>query len=113
MAKKIVLPRGGFHAPRQPRAYDALKASVSELRPDDAVFVTTEAIVPGSREALSEIRILISQLRVLLRGTLLTHVEDPARGGVWLYRNPLPAPGNGRAVGAAKEAEIRGRPLED
>jgi len=112
MVKKIVLPRGGISALQQARGYEALKVSIHDLSPDDALFVTTEAIVPGSAETLSEVRVFIRRLRVRLRGTVLTYIEDAARGGVWVYRNPLRAPGNGRAVGAAKEDEVRSRPLE-
>jgi hypothetical protein len=88
-----------------------LEVAARELEPDGAFFVPVENPAANDDAALSLAR-LRNRLRVMLVAYRFAYVEDVDRAGVWVYRPFSPGPGNGRAVGASKEAEIRTRAID-
>lgn len=116
MAKRIVLQAQTATASRlfrdgEKQARIELEVAARELEPNGAFFVTVENFASNDDPALALAR-LRNRLRAMLVDYRFAYVEDVDRGGVWVYRPFSPGPGNGRAVGPTKEAEIRTRAID-
>jgi hypothetical protein len=116
MAKRVVLQAQRATASRlfrdgENQARIELDVTARQLEPDGAFFVTVENFTANDDRALAVAR-LRNRLRAMLVDYRFTYVEDAGRGGVWVYRPSSPGPGNGRAVGPTKEAEIRRRAID-
>jgi len=113
MASRVVLPDNRVVGKHSFRDYAALRAAVDQLQPDGAILVTwagAQHAKEGTRDGVMSLRRALNS-RFAKRG--LAFIEDFKTVGVWIYRPVNAGPGNGRAIGPAKEDEIRSRPLED
>ena len=80
---------------------------VASLAPDGAIFVTEQVFQTNGAALEDVLRLRRTLLLALPR--YVTLVEDVQKRGVWVYRRPLSF--KSRAIGAAKEDEIRNRPI--
>jgi hypothetical protein len=112
MVRKVILgPRrftnSSVHRGIGSAEMEEVMSIVGVLAPDDAIFVT--------RQAFHDDGVGLEDLLTLRRSLLLglpnyvTLLEDVKKRGVWVYRRPDGA--KSRAIGPAKEEEIRSRPL--
>jgi hypothetical protein len=92
----------------------ALRDLARELAPDEAVFVTTAKLIEATGDSTDEVRQLRNRLRHMISHASITFVQDPEGRGVWVYRrgSGLLLGGSSPALGAAKEDEIRSRPID-
>jgi hypothetical protein len=92
------------------RKYDHLEEPIRALAPDEALLVALEPSTDG-HEDLSVLARLKARLTTRFPRMGVTFIIDPDMHGVWVYRPAYRGPGGGRAIGPAKEDEVRARPL--
>lgn len=111
MVSKILITPGPARF-GQTRKYAELTDSVAALPPDGALFVSYPAVPPEADSRREQVLQLRGGVRSRLRERGIVVIEDFDKGGVWVYRPAAWGPGNGRAVGPEKEAEVRRRKVD-
>jgi len=112
MAAKVILPDNRVRGRHSFRDYSALRGVVAQLQQDEAILVTWAGIIHANEETRDGVMSLRRALAARFAKRGLAFIEDFQTVGVWIYRPMSAGPGNGRAVGPAKEAEIRSRSVE-
>jgi hypothetical protein len=97
----------------QPRKkYDHLDEPIRALAPDEALLVALTASGAGREDALTALALMKRRLLHRFPRMRVTFIIDPEKHGVWVYRPAFKGPGGGRAIGPAKEDEVRARRID-
>jgi hypothetical protein len=104
-------PRVSYGGPRL-KKYDHLEEPIRALGPDEALLVALEPSGNGSEDALAALTRVKRGLLHRFPRTRVTFIIDADKHGVWVYRPAYQGPGGGRAIGPAKEDEVRARRVD-
>jgi hypothetical protein len=94
---------------RPRKKYDHLEEPIRALAPDEALLV---ALKPSGGDGLAVLARLRGSLMTRFPRMGVTFIIDSEKHGVWVYRPAFKGPGGGRAIGPAKEDEIRARRID-